>query len=147
MGAIGDHSFLSKLFEYDELNRLDCIGAHANGPEPSGSIEAVASRYFEWAEQSRPVCVTEFGYALPVNNRTPPDFAWAMQHTEALQSSVLVAGVRWARQTGYVRLVILWNWTYFTANPIDTNAPYALTHPGWHSQALYALQKEFNSAN
>ena len=90
--AIDDKRFLDKLFEYDGLARLDCIGAHANGPSPDGDIDSVVTRYATLAERSRPVCVTEFGYALPVNGRTPPDFAWAMRHTAAGQTRTLTQG-------------------------------------------------------
>ncbi len=142
VNAIDDASFLGKLFEYDGLNRLDCVGAHANGPSPEGDLETVAARYYALAEHSRPICVTEWGYALPVNGRTPPDFAWAMRHTEAEQIRVFAQGARWARQTGYMPMVILWNWNYHSDTPQDTNAPYALDRPGWRSPALTALSQE-----
>lgn len=140
--AIDDVSFLGKLFEYDGLNRLDCFGAHSNGPPPDGDIETVASRYYALAARSRPICLTEWGYALTVNGRMPPDFAWAMRHTEVEQTRVFKQGARWAWQTGYVRLAILWNWNYHSDKPNDINAPYALNRPGWRSPALAALGQE-----
>ena len=141
VNVIADHDFLAKLFEYDALSRLDCIGAHANGPEPSGNIEIVSAGYFDLAEQTRSVCLTEFGMALAsADGHLPKNFAWAMPHTEAQQAETLAAGVRWARDTGYVRLVIVWNWNYFTPNPDDANAPYALNRLGWRSPALDALR-------
>ncbi len=142
--AIDDKRFLDKLFEYDGLDRLDCIGAHANGPS-IWRHQYCGDAICALAERSRPICVTECGYALTVNGLTPPDFAWAMRHTQ-LEQTRAVAGLRWACQTGDVRLAILWNWNYYSEKPSDINAPYALNRPGWRSPALAALREELAPA-
>ena len=55
-----------------------------------------------------------------------------MSHTPERQAEVLLGGMRWARQSGIVRLVILWNLN-FDGPAGDANAPYALVRRGWES--------------
>ena len=130
--AVDDAEFLRRLFEYDGLQNADCIGAHANGPDGVGEIQLVGPRYFDLAERGRPLCFTEFGYAIPVDGRAPEGFGWAMSHTPERQVEVLLSGMRWARQSSFVRLVILWNLN-FDGSASDPNAPYALVRRGWES--------------
>ena len=136
--AMDDVGFLGRLLEYDGASYMDCLGAHANGPDGLGDIQSIAPRYFDLAAQQKPICVTEFGYALPVEGRTPKGFDWAMAHTEEQQVKVLTEGIQWARSTGYVNLVILWNLD-FDGPHTDPNAPYALMRKGWESPAIAAI--------
>ncbi len=87
-----------------------------------------------------PQCFTEFGVAVPIQNRAPEGFEWIMGHTEAFRQQKLVDGLRWTKRSGYVRLVIVWNLDYDGAWS-DPNAPYALRREGWESIALNALAR------
>lgn len=136
--AMDDTAFLRGFLDYQGDRYVDCIGTHANGPDGSGDIDAVTSRHFELAGRSRPLCVTEFGYALPVDNQAPEGFSWIMSHTPESQAQVLTNGLRWAGQAGFVRLVILWNLNFDGAHT-DPNAPYALMRNGWSSPAIDSI--------
>jgi polysaccharide biosynthesis protein PslG len=140
---VDDHSFIAKFRRYNGDAYTDCVGAHANGPDGIGNIDRVASNYFHWFDQSKPICVTEFGYGLPVQGQAPAGFAWIMHHTVAEQVSTLTRGFAWARSSGYVRFVIVWNLDYW-GSPSDPNAPYALIRLGWESPAIAAIAQLSN---
>ncbi|NJM40508.1 MAG: hypothetical protein HC853_06945, partial [Anaerolineae bacterium] len=90
--AVDDSVFLSQLLDYQGANYADCIGVHANGPDGVGDIQGMSSHYFELTGQSKPMCVTEFGYAVPVEGQAPEGFSWIMTHTPERQSEVLSGG-------------------------------------------------------
>ncbi len=137
---VDDVGFLSKLIEQDGLNRMDCVGAHANGPEGNGDLDTLSQKYFEITQQTKPICLTEFGYALPINNQAPKGFDWIMPHTAEQQTATLVNGLKWAAASGYVRLVIVWNYDVYGAlGYTDLNAPYALLRPNWRSPTLNVI--------
>lgn len=131
-------SFVRKLRRYNGDAFTDCVGVHANGPDGPGDIQTVVPKYVALFDETKPVCVTEFGYGLPVENKAPAGFDWIMQHSEARQSEVFVRGLVWSRQNGHVRLVILWSLDYW-GPPSDPNAPYALIRPDWISPAVIAV--------
>lgn len=135
---VDDAGFTRRILEWGGGRFFDCFGAHANGPDGVGDIDLVAARYFELNGHRKPVCVTEFGYGLPVQGQSPNGFDWVMSHTPERQAEVLVGGLNWARRSGYARLVILWNLDY-DGPPSDPNAPYALIREGWVSPAVEAL--------
>ena len=118
--AMDDVPFLKQWLDYQGANYTDCIGAHANGPDGIGEVDLLAARYFDLAGKQRPICVTEFGYGLPVEGRAPEGFDWVMAHNPERQADVLTSGLRWARQSGYTRLVILWNLN-FSGSASDPN--------------------------
>lgn len=122
---VDDLGFLRKFRRYSGDAYADCIGAHANGPDGAGDIQAVVPRYFELFERRKPICVTEFGYAVPFDNQAPPGFEWIMSYTPERRAVVLAEGQRWAVASGMVRLVIIWNLDY-GGGPRDPNAVYAL---------------------
>jgi hypothetical protein len=107
-------------------------------------LHRVAADYFEWFDRAKPVCVTEFGYGLPVQGQAPKGFEWMMRHTPAEQISTFVDGFAWAKSSGFVRLVIVWNLDY-SGSPSDPNAPYALIGPGWESPALARIAQLLNN--
>ncbi|NJM42560.1 MAG: hypothetical protein HC853_18370 [Anaerolineae bacterium] len=144
--AIDDAPFLRQFLDYQGMNYADCIGAHANGPDGVGDIHLVSQRYFDMAGRQHPICVTEFGYGLPVEGRVPEGFDWVMSHTPERQAIVLTTGLDWARRSGYTRLVILWNLN-FDGPTSDPNAPYALMRPGQSGQTIEAIQHALKLPN
>jgi hypothetical protein len=141
---VDDRSFIAKFRHYNGDAYTDCVGAHANGPTGVGDLHRVAADYFEWFDRAKPVCVTEFGYGLPVQGQAPKGFEWMMRHTPAEQISTFVDGFAWAKSSGFVRLVIVWNLDY-SGSPSDPNAPYALIGPGWESPALARIAQLLNN--
>lgn len=142
--AIGDEVFLKQLTEVRGEKYADCIGAHANGPDGVGEIHVMAPRYFDLATQQRPLCFTELGYGLPsADDHTPKGFDWLIGHTAARQAEVLTESLRWARQSGYVRLVILWNLN-FDGPTGDPNSAYALVRGETESTVIAAITNLLN---
>ena len=142
--ALDDTPFLQRLLEHNGAAYFDCLGAHANGPDGIGDIDRVAQRYFELTGKTKFICATEMGYGIPVNGHAPKGFDWVMSHTVEGQVHALTDGMKWAQQSGFVRLVILWNLNY--AGPSDDpNAPYALVREGWESPALEAIRQFIQS--
>ncbi len=138
--AMDDAPFLRQFLDYQGASYADCLGVHANGPDGVGEIDRVGPRYFDLAGQQHPICVTEFGYGLPVDGRAPEGFDWVMSHTPERQAEALTHGLVWAKQSGYARLVILWNLN-FDGTTSDPNAPYALVREGWESPAIQAIEQ------
>ena len=138
---VDDVGFLQKMLEYQAANYMDCLGAHANGPDGVGDINLVAERYFQIAGEHIPICVSELGVGIPVEGQAPEGFDWVMTHTPEQQRDRLLNGMAWAQSSGYVRLVILWNLNYDggTNGANDPNAPYALLRKDWRSPAIPAI--------
>jgi hypothetical protein len=134
-----DRWYLRRLYEYNGASHLDCIGAHANGPDGQGEFPAVLARYLDFAKDIRPLCFTEFGYALPVKGQAPAGFEWAMTHTAETQARRLVADMAAARSSGTVQLAILFNLN-FDDGADSPNTLYALTREGFTSPALDAIR-------
>jgi hypothetical protein len=134
-----DRWYLRRLYEYNGASHLDCIGAHANGPDGQGEFPAVLARYLDFAKDIRPLCFTEFGYALPVKGQAPAGFEWAVTHTAETQARRLVADMAAARSSGTVQLAILFNLN-FDDGADSPNTLYALTREGFTSPALDAIR-------
>jgi hypothetical protein len=135
---VDDHSFIAKFRRYNGDAYTDCVGAHANGPDGIGDIDRVASDYYDTFDQLKPICVTEFGYGLPVQGQAPEGFEWIIRHIVVEQVSTFTQGFAWAKTSGFVRLVIVWNLDYW-GPPSDPNSPFALIRPGWESPAIAAI--------
>jgi hypothetical protein len=139
--AVDDIGFLEGIAERGAYAYLDCIGAHANGPPGRGDLQSLVEQYHALTGNAKPICVTEFGYALPVQGRLPCGFDWAKLHTAQGQARHLVDGLKWARASGITKLVIVWNLdVYSPFDAKDCNAPYTLSRADWQSPALSALQ-------
>jgi hypothetical protein len=139
---VSDTEFLTKVFERGTLEHVDCIGAHANGPDGRGDLAPLSEHYFGLTDSTKPVCITEFGYAIPVLGQMPCGFDFAKAHTAAQQGPHLVQGMDWARRSGYARLVIVWNLdVYSSTGAKDCNVPYTLWRSDWQSPALPLLKQ------
>jgi hypothetical protein len=141
-----DRAFLARLIEANGLRYADCVGAHANGPPGEGELPAVLARYAELLarealpDERRPLCFTEFGYSVPVQGRTPEGFAWAMGHTPQGQAEAIVRYMRAARESGQVKLAIIFNLNY--DDGVTPNSIAALVRQDYTSPALVAIARE-----
>jgi polysaccharide biosynthesis protein PslG len=131
--AIDDLEYMRR-FGPDAAYYADCIGAHFNdgtsSPLETGSpFEQLVMSCRDLTGQSRPLCLTEFGIATPVNGKTPKGFRWAGHTTPEQQAQWLVDGIRWTKaHPGLVRLVIVWNLNYYSDDS-DPNSLYSLWTP------------------
>jgi uncharacterized protein YraI len=132
---------------------MDCLGAHYNegiispsqtSGDPRGEYY---SRYFwgmvntYWSAfgGARPICFTELGYVTPEGfGPLPGGFAWGSDTSVGEQAAWIAEAVRLARNSGKVRLVIIWN-VDFTQYEGDPMAGYAIVRPGGVCPACDAL--------
>jgi len=142
--AIDDLEYMRRI-GLDTAYYADCIGAHFNdgtsSPLASGSpFEQLVTSYRTLVGQPKPVCLTEFGIATPVNGKTPKGFQWAARTTPEQQAQWLVDGIRWAKShPELVRLVIIWNLNYY-GDDSDLNSLYSLWTPMGMRPAYDALR-------
>ncbi len=132
---------------------MDCIGAHYNegivapsqtAGDPRGNYYTryfwgMVNTYYSAFGGARPVCFTELGYLSPEGlGPLPADYAWGADTSVAEQARWLAEAVRLARNSGRVRLVIIWN-VDFTNYAGDPMAGYAIIRPGGSCPACDAL--------
>jgi len=139
--VVDDATFLRQFIAAGGLNAADCVGTHSNGtnlpptadganpPDGAGytfrgpwtnphyswalksQIETYA-RIMQEAGVSKPQCITEFGYASPVDGVITPNYEFAADVTEQLQGQYLVEAFNWMRDSGLVRMAFLFNLDY-----------------------------------
>jgi len=144
--AVPDRDFLSALVSVGGVEWMDCVGVHFNhGTEspliPGGQWEQMVRDYREITGGLRPLCLTEFGYAVPRGGGLPEGFGWAVENTVDERARWLADMWAWtAAHPGVVRLVIVWNLNYWSEDPGDVNALYAIWSPGGVGPAYDALR-------
>ncbi len=123
----------------------DCIGVHYNegivsptatSGDPRG--DNYPTRYFLTMLQralapfpGKQACFSELGYLSPEGyGPLPPNFAWAASTTAQRQAQFLGEAVRVARNTGRVRLLIVFNIDFTNYDSDDPQAGYAIIRPG-----------------
>ncbi|MCC6800704.1 MAG: hypothetical protein IT325_11340, partial [Anaerolineae bacterium] len=132
---------------------MDCIGAHYNegivspGRTSGDPRDSYYTRYF-WGMvntyssafgAARPVCFTELGYLSPEGyGPLSGSFAWGADTSVAEQAQWVAEAVRLSRNSGRVRLVIIWNMDFANYGD-DPMAGYALVRPGGGCPACDAL--------
>jgi hypothetical protein len=119
---------------------MDCVGAHynegiispdQNSGDPRGGhysryFTAMLNLYFNTFGGSRQVCWTELGFLSPEGySPLPGAFAWAQNTTLAQHAEWLGLAARRSRESGRVRLMIVWN-VDFTVYDADPQAGYAI---------------------
>ena len=136
--VIDDVTYLNKFIDAGGLNYTDCVGTHSNGtnlpPTSDGANPPPRDGYkfsgpwdnphYSWALKSqveayasilrgrKQQCVTEFGYASPVDGKFPPNFGFAQDVTEKQQGEYLVEAINWMRDSGLVDMAFLFNLDY-----------------------------------
>jgi hypothetical protein len=151
-----DYQYLQEMVSHGFLSYADCVGIHHNGynippdvawdedyvddtavfrgfwdsPHPSWSFQSTMWRYHEAVDGTRPLCVTEFGWASSEGlNGYPTGFEFAQDNTLQEQALYTVEAFQLMREWDFVRLAFLWNLNYANTGPRtaeDPNAPYSL---------------------
>ncbi len=148
-----DAPFISGMAAAGAARYMDCLGIHYNegivGPaQTSGDPRSeYFTRYF-WGMVNtydaafggqRPLCFTELGYLTPEGfPPLPGGFAWAQNVTLAQQAQWLGQVVDYARASGRVRLLIVWN-VNFSFYGDDPMAGYAIIRPDGSCPACAAM--------
>lgn len=127
---------------------VDCIGYHANGPPPDGFFDGVLTRYRNAIAQQdpalrRPLCLTEVSFSLPIGGQTPPDFAWAVGHTEEEQAQRFRKWIAMSRTAPDLHLAIVFNLNYLENGRPTPNSIAALARPDLKGLTLAVFREEF----
>ncbi len=150
-----DKAFLAGMAAAGAANYMDCVGVHYNegivSPgqrtgDPRGNsghytryFWGMVDTYYNAFGGARPLCFTELGYLSPQGfGSLPEQFAWAANVTVAQQASWLAEAVSLSRNSGKVRLLIIWN-VDFTSYGSDPMAGYAMIRPDGSCPACAAL--------
>lgn len=135
-----DNVFLRQMANAGAAQYMDCIGAHYNegiispdqtSGDPRGGhytryFTAMLNLYYNTFGGARPVCWTELGYLTPEGyTPLPGNFAWAQNTTLAQHAEWLGLAARRSRESGRVRLLIIWN-VDFEIYDSDPQAGYAI---------------------
>jgi hypothetical protein len=136
--VMDDATYLREFINTGGLNYADCIGTHSNGsnlpPDADGAHPPDKTGYtfigpwdnphYSWAlrsqietyatilQNTKPQCVTEFGYASPVNGQSPNGYGFAADVSEQKQAEYIVGAYNWMRDSGKVKMAFLFNLDY-----------------------------------
>lgn len=150
-----DNFFIRDMANAGASQYMDCMGVHynegivpptQNSGDPRGNSTHY-SRYFNGMLSlysstfpSKPLCFTEIGYLSPEGyGELPANFAWASDTSVQEQAQWLADAVRLARDSGRVRLFIVWN-VDSTSFGADPQAGYAIVRPDNTCPACNALR-------
>lgn len=137
-----DTAFLAQMSSAGAQNYMDCIGAHfingASSPNASGgegknayglrSFAPMRDMYYSAFTGAKPVCFTELGYltAEGFSGGVPKLFNWASNTTLKNHSQWLGEAAKLSRDSGKVRMLIVWNVDSSLWQPDDPQAGYAI---------------------
>jgi uncharacterized protein YraI len=151
--VVNDNNYLAGMVAAGALNYMDCVGAHYNeGIVPptwnSGDprseyytryYNGMVNTYWGIIGGRRPLCFTELGYLTPQGyGPLPGNFAWASNVTVAQQAAWLDQVVGIARNSGRVRIMIIWNINFLDYGD-DPMGGYAIIRPDGSCPACQAL--------
>lgn len=150
-----DYNWLQELVQADGLKYLDCVGIQYNEGimRPSATSgdprDSYHTRYFTTMldtyrgviDGRKPLCFTEIGYLSPEGLDSPlPDmFAWAADVTVEQQALWLAQAVAMAKESGKVRLMIVWNVDFNSDVLSYPDAGYAIIRPDGSCPACETL--------
>jgi LysM repeat protein len=154
-GGFNDDAFISAMAAAGAANFMDCVGIHFNAGTTPASARSGApvgsATHYSWyyptmvdlytrVFPSKPLCFTEIGYLSGEGFSTPlpGGFSWAGGTSVQEQAQWLAEAAVLARNSGRVRLFIVWN--------IDSNvwgddpqAGYAIVRPNGTCPACNTL--------
>ena len=148
-----DDRYVAGLAAAGAANYADCIGVHYNegiisplqdsGDPRDGYYTrywgGMVSTYYNAFGGARPLCFTELGYLTPEGyGPLPGSFGWAGNTTVAQQAEWLSQVATLARNSGRVRLVVVFN-VDFQGYGDDPQGGYAMIRPGGGCPACDAL--------
>ena len=100
--------------------------------------------YWKATSAKKPLCLTELGYltgeGYPDLTKTAPTFSWASKTTIAQQAQLLAEAVTLARNSGKVKLLIVFNVDFVTYDA-DPQAGYAIIRKDGSCPACDTLGK------
>jgi LysM repeat protein len=153
--VVNDDRFIQQMAASGAANYMDCVGLHYNegilpptarSGDPRGNSGFYTRYYptmvslYSGVFPNKPLCFTELGYLTPEGlGPLPPAFAWAANVTAQQQAEWLGQAVTLSRNSGRVRLLIVWN-VDFTRYDNDPMAGYAIIRPDGTCRACVIMR-------
>jgi LysM repeat protein len=145
-GGFNDDAFLSAMASAGAANFMDCVGIHYNAgavaPSATSGAPVGSAGHYSWYYPTmvnlyagrfpnKPLCFTEIGYVSSEGFPTglPANFSWASGNSVQEQAEWLAAAAVQARNSGRVRLFIVWNVDSNVTLGDDPQAGYAIVRP------------------
>jgi len=154
----GDDFFLNRMSALRADRYMDCMGAHHNGsmvgPDTRTGAPVGSSNHYSWyfwgtldvtynafAGRTK-VCWTELGYLTGegIADPLPNGFTWAQNTTLANQATWLARAATLSKQSGKVRLMIIWNIDQRSWNS-DPQAGFSIFRPDGTCPACATLKQ------
>lgn len=139
-----DNVFIRQMANAGAAQFMDCVGVHYNegilspdarSGDPRGSSGHYSRYFFGMVDlyastfPGKPLCFTELGYLSPQGyGALPGAFSWAQNVSVNNQAEWLARAVTLARQSGRIRLFIIWN-VDSTTYGNDPQAGFAIIRP------------------
>lgn len=152
--VVSDDIFIRDMARSGAASVMDCVGIHYNegilpptarSGDPRGNSGHYSRYYpamvslYSGVFPGLPLCFTELGYLSGEGYGPLPEaFAWAGSVTVADQAEWLAQVVTLARNSGRVRLLIIWN-VDFTIYGDDPQAGYAIVRPNGQCPACVTM--------
>lgn len=154
-GGCDDNYYVQGMAAAGAANYMDCVGVHYNegilppsqtSGDPRGSsshysryYQGMVNTYWNAFGGRKPLCFTELGYLSPEGfGPLPGGFEWAANTSVGEQAAWLDSAVAMARNSGRVRILIVWN-VDFANYGADPMGGYAIIRPGGGCPACDAL--------
>lgn len=150
-----DDCYIRQMAAAGASQFMDCVGIHYNAgtvpPSATSGAPVGSSSHYSWYYPSmvnlyagvfpgKPLCFTELGYLTGEGyGGLPANFSWASDNTVAEQAEWLAAAVTQARNSGRVRLFIVWNVDSNTFGD-DPQGGYAIVRPDGTCPACNTLR-------
>jgi uncharacterized protein YraI len=153
-----DAPFLRRMAAAGAAQWMDCIGADHNGtmvgPDQTSGAPVGSSDHHQWYfwgtlnvtydafGGQRPVCWTELGYLTPegIGPILAPNFQWGANITLANQAQWLARAAQLSRDSGKVRMMIIWNMDRRQYDAEDPQAGYSIFRPDGSCPACATLR-------
>jgi hypothetical protein len=144
--GFNDDAFMRNLAQAGAAPFIDCVGIHYNAgavpPSATSGAPVGSAGHYSWyyptmvntyrgVFPSKPLCFTEIGYLTGegFDQPLPDTFSWANGNTLAEHAQWLAEAAVQARNSGAVRLFIVWNVDSTVYLPTDPQAGYAIVRP------------------
>ena len=140
-----DDRFIAQMAAAGAAQFMDCVGIHYNSgitsPFATSGAPVGSSGHYSWyyprmvslysgTFPGKPLCFTEIGYLTGEGlGALPGGFAWASGNTVANQAEWLQGAAQSAKNSGIVRLFIVWNVDSTNFGGPDPQAGYAIIRP------------------
>lgn len=142
-----DAPFLQRLAATGAAQWMDCIGAHHNGtmvgPDQTNGAPVGSSEHHQWYYWGTlnttynafggkiPVCFTELGYLTGegIGPIASPNFQWGNGISLANQTQWIVRAAQLSKESGKVRIMIVWNIDRRQYDAEDPQAGFSIFRP------------------